>query len=126
MTLQSCKERAFKRLLYLPVHTMQGEHPDVRPQVVAFANLLPEEGQADDLDSYMFQTVGHQVLTAYARCCGLPLLRRRISGGSINQVWSGKQCSVAAAARNRAPVNPAPPAVLSSLAMKFLSNALID
>ncbi|KAK9812092.1 hypothetical protein WJX73_005916 [Symbiochloris irregularis] len=54
-------------------------------QIVALGNLYPAEGQADDLDSYMFQTVGHQVLAAYAQCAGLPLFRRRLSGGSVNQ-----------------------------------------
>ena len=54
--------------------------------MVALANLYPAEGQADDLDSYMFQTVGHQVLGAYAQCAGLPLYRRRLAGGSVNQV----------------------------------------
>ena len=31
------------------------------PQIVALANLLPEAAETDDLDSYMYQTVGHQV-----------------------------------------------------------------
>ena len=57
-------------------------------QVIALGNLLPQQGEADDLDSYMFQTVGHQVLDAYAACAGLPLFRRRILGESKHRVKS--------------------------------------
>ncbi|CAI7847425.1 unnamed protein product, partial [Closterium sp. NIES-53] len=51
-------------------------------QVVALANLLPSDDETDELDSFMFQTVGHQVIAAYATCMGLPLFRRRIKGSS--------------------------------------------
>ncbi|PRW59519.1 diphthine--ammonia ligase isoform X1 [Chlorella sorokiniana] len=54
-------------------------------EVVALANLLPEAQETDDLDSYMYQTVGHQVIAAYAECMGLPLYRRRITGRSADQ-----------------------------------------
>ena len=53
---------------------------------MALANLLPPaEAESDDLDSYMYQTVGHQLVGAYAACTGLPLFRRRIAGGSRQQ-----------------------------------------
>lgn len=55
-------------------------------KIVALGNLLPEDTHTDELDSYMYQTVGHQVIEAYAQCCGLPLYRRRIQGGSHQQV----------------------------------------
>jgi len=32
----------------------------------------------DELDSFMFQTVGHTVLQSYAQCMGLPLFRHTI------------------------------------------------
>ncbi|CAI7846130.1 unnamed protein product [Closterium sp. NIES-54] len=51
-------------------------------EVVALANLLPSDDETDELDSFMFQTVGHQVIAAYATCMGLPLFRRRIKGSS--------------------------------------------
>lgn len=51
-------------------------------EIVALANLLPVDAGANDIDSYMYQTVGHQVIDAYASCCGLPLYRRRILGHS--------------------------------------------
>lgn len=51
-------------------------------QIVALANLLPLDDSVDELDSFMYQTVGHQIVTAYTQCMGLPLFRRRIQGGS--------------------------------------------
>eukprot|EP00775_Hariotina_reticulata_P010371 gene10371-10529_t len=49
-------------------------------EVVALGNLLPPDSNTDELDSYMYQTVGHQLVAAYASCTGLPLYRRRIMG----------------------------------------------
>ncbi|WCJ43773.1 Diphthine--ammonia ligase [Euphorbia peplus] len=54
-------------------------------QIVAVANLLPCDDSVDELDSYMFQTVGHNIIVSYAECMGLPLFRRRIQGSSRNQ-----------------------------------------
>ncbi|CAK8542882.1 unnamed protein product [Lathyrus sativus] len=51
-------------------------------QIVALANLMPVDDSVDELDSYMFQTVGHQIIINYAECMGLPLFRRRIQGSS--------------------------------------------
>lgn len=55
-------------------------------EVVALANLLPMSPDVDELDSYMFQTVGHQIISMYAECMGVPLFRRRIQGASVQQV----------------------------------------
>ena len=54
-------------------------------EVVALANLLPTQEEVDELDSYMYQTVGHQIVAAYASCMGLPLYRRKILGASKDQ-----------------------------------------
>jgi diphthamide synthase (EF-2-diphthine--ammonia ligase) len=51
-------------------------------EVVALANLCPAAGAPDELDSFMFQTVGHQLVAAFAACAELPLFRRRIRGAS--------------------------------------------
>ena len=37
---------------------------------------------ADELDSYMYQTVGHHAIDLYAEAMGLPLYRRTIQGQS--------------------------------------------
>uniref|UniRef100_A0A8C3XHI1 Diphthine--ammonia ligase n=1 Tax=Cyanoderma ruficeps TaxID=181631 RepID=A0A8C3XHI1_9PASS len=55
-------------------------------QIVALANLRPAEntGQTDELDSYMYQTVGHQAIDLYADAMDLPLYRGFIKGTSVN------------------------------------------
>lgn len=57
---------------------------DYGHEIVALANLMPVDDSVDELDSYMYQTVGHQIVTGYAECMGLPLFRRRIHGSSCN------------------------------------------
>jgi diphthine-ammonia ligase len=54
-------------------------------EIVALANLFPADPSTDELDSYMYQTVGHHVIATYAQCCALPLFRRRIQGASRDQ-----------------------------------------
>ncbi|KXT00095.1 hypothetical protein AC578_5783 [Pseudocercospora eumusae] len=55
-------------------------------QVVALANLHPpihdKNGQAEDLDSFMYQTIGHKVIPCYEHALGLPLYRQEIDGGA--------------------------------------------
>lgn len=52
-------------------------------EIVALGNLYPPAGQ-EELDSYMYQSVGHDVIGAYAECMGLPLFRREITGAPKN------------------------------------------
>uniref|UniRef100_A0A3B3S952 Diphthine--ammonia ligase n=1 Tax=Paramormyrops kingsleyae TaxID=1676925 RepID=A0A3B3S952_9TELE len=52
-------------------------------EIVALANLQPSENK-DELDSYMYQTVGHQAINLYAEALDLPLYRRVIEGSSLN------------------------------------------
>ncbi|XP_072221552.1 diphthine--ammonia ligase isoform X2 [Leuresthes tenuis] len=51
-------------------------------RVVALANLRP--AHTDELDSYMYQTVGHQAIKLYADAMDLPLYRRTIQGSSLD------------------------------------------
>ncbi|XP_012865737.1 PREDICTED: diphthine--ammonia ligase [Dipodomys ordii] len=55
-------------------------------QIVALANLRPDENQVgtDELDSYMYQTVGHHTIDLYAEAMSLPLYRRTIRGKSLD------------------------------------------
>ncbi|XP_068195833.1 diphthine--ammonia ligase [Antennarius striatus] len=50
-------------------------------RIVALANLRPAD--TDELDSYMYQTVGHQAIDLYAEAMDLPLYRRTIQGSSV-------------------------------------------
>uniref|UniRef100_A0A8C5QX08 Diphthine--ammonia ligase n=1 Tax=Leptobrachium leishanense TaxID=445787 RepID=A0A8C5QX08_9ANUR len=53
-------------------------------EIVALANLKPPESQGDELDSYMYQTVGHQALELYAEAMELPLYRASLQGTSLD------------------------------------------
>ncbi|KAF9609818.1 hypothetical protein IFM89_018672 [Coptis chinensis] len=57
-------------------------------EIVALANLMPLDDAVDELDSHMYQTVGHQIVVSYAECMGLPLFRRRIHGSTRHQKLS--------------------------------------
>jgi len=54
-------------------------------KVVALANLHPPSTSSDEMDSFCFQTVGHDVIMAYAECLEIPLVRQEISGKAVNQ-----------------------------------------
>ncbi|ORZ05425.1 protein E01A2.5 [Absidia repens] len=55
-------------------------------EIVALANLKPPTAAGkDELDSYMYQTVGHDAIHFYADCMELPLYRRDITGQPIAQ-----------------------------------------
>ncbi|KAE8738160.1 hypothetical protein FOCC_FOCC016358 [Frankliniella occidentalis] len=51
--------------------------------IVALANLSPST--KDELDSYMYQTVGHMGVALYAEAMGLPLFRQPTEGRAILQ-----------------------------------------
>ncbi|KAI4723742.1 adenine nucleotide alpha hydrolases-like protein [Aureobasidium sp. EXF-10728] len=68
-------------------------------EVVALANLHPpaQDGErSEDIDSYMYQTIGHGVIPLYEQALGLPLYRQEISGGVVD---SNKSYASPAAAR---------------------------
>lgn len=52
-------------------------------EIVALANLYPPPG-TEELDSYMYQSVGHDVIEAYADAMQLPLYRAPITGTPRN------------------------------------------
>ena len=39
----------------------------------------------DEIDSYMYQSVGHHVIELYAEALGIPLFRRNITGTALCQ-----------------------------------------
>ncbi|EXJ71064.1 uncharacterized protein A1O5_06057 [Cladophialophora psammophila CBS 110553] len=89
-----------KDSLFSILHCLESGH-----QVVALANLYPGatsvsnerrnassveishgEGQSEegeDLNSFMYQTVGHSVIPLYEKCLGIPLYRREIMGSAV-------------------------------------------
>lgn len=52
-------------------------------EIVALANLFPTDGR-EELDSYMYQSVGHDAIESLAKCFDLPLFRRPIRGTPKN------------------------------------------
>lgn len=52
-------------------------------EIVALANLYPTDGK-EELDSYMYQSVGHDAIESIAKCLELPLFRRPIRGTPKN------------------------------------------
>ncbi|KAG1462904.1 hypothetical protein G6F56_005413 [Rhizopus delemar] len=54
-------------------------------EIVALANLKPGSASGkDELDSFMYQTVGHDAIHFYAECMDLPLYRREITGTALS------------------------------------------
>jgi diphthine-ammonia ligase len=54
-------------------------------ELVALGNLYPEELE-NEVDSFMFQSVGHQIISLYSEAIGAPLYRQPIKkGSSINR-----------------------------------------
>ncbi|KAH9909328.1 hypothetical protein F4778DRAFT_225359 [Xylariomycetidae sp. FL2044] len=47
--------------------------------------LGASDGDETDLNSFMYQTVGHQVIPLYAQATGLPLFRQAILGTAVDQ-----------------------------------------
>ncbi|KAF2405336.1 adenine nucleotide alpha hydrolases-like protein [Trichodelitschia bisporula] len=50
---------------------------------VALGNLHPLLPDTEDVDSFMYQTIGHAVVPLYSKLLGLPLYRRAITGGVV-------------------------------------------
>ncbi|CAF1624064.1 unnamed protein product [Adineta ricciae] len=48
-------------------------------EIIALANLHPKE-DIDELDSYMYQSVGHEIIDLIAKAMNLPLYRAEIKG----------------------------------------------
>ncbi|KAI9931116.1 hypothetical protein ASPWEDRAFT_23020 [Aspergillus wentii DTO 134E9] len=77
-----------KDSLYSILHCIRNGH-----NVVALANLYPNsspEGTAgddeeeEDIDSFMYQTIGHSVIPLYESALGIPLYRAPITGGAVD------------------------------------------
>ena len=74
-----------KDSFYSILHCIQNGH-----RVVALGNLYPPplpcqkaEEHEQDLNSFMYQTVGHTVIPLYETALGIPLYRQQILGSAI-------------------------------------------
>lgn len=71
--------------------------------IVALANCHPEQAAnennnvgEDDIDSHMYQTVGHAIIPLYEQALDLPLYRQAITGKAVNSSRDYEQSAVAA------------------------------
>lgn len=69
-----------KDSLFSLLHCLANGH-----EIIALANIYPaapEDGSTpiEDIDSYMYQTVGHTVVPHFSEALGLPLYRRQTKG----------------------------------------------
>ncbi|KAI9854646.1 MAG: hypothetical protein M1824_000232 [Vezdaea acicularis] len=73
-----------KDSLFSILHCLANGHT-----VVAMGNLYSNEaaGLSDDIDSYMYQTVGQAIIPLYEEALGIPLYRQEIIGTTVD---SGK------------------------------------
>lgn len=70
------------------LHRLADEGHDL----VALANLVPPIN--GEMDSYMYQTVGQNVVLMYAEALGVPCFQRTISGQPLNQTMEYEQVHV--------------------------------
>lgn len=53
--------------------------------ITSLANLRPPADGGDEMDSWMYQTVGHDVIDLYSEAMDLPLFRQNIHGRNVQQ-----------------------------------------
>lgn len=68
-----------KDSLFSILHCLKHGHT-----VVALANLHPQFEELEDVDSYMYQTVGHTIVPLYEEALDIPLYRQPITGGALD------------------------------------------
>ena len=82
-----------KDSLFSALHCLANGH-----EIVALANLHPPYDQTqlseDDLDSYMYQTIGHRIIPLFEQALGLPLYRHSITGSAVNQAKNYEPAAV--------------------------------
>ncbi|KAH7930747.1 hypothetical protein BV22DRAFT_1078565 [Leucogyrophana mollusca] len=65
---------------YNLVHCHKNGH-----ELVAAASLSPETGKVEEIDSYMYQTVGQDAIEFVARALEVPIYRKVIVGSAVEQ-----------------------------------------
>lgn len=96
-----------KDSFYSLAHCVENGHT-----VVALANLCPrgdrsnnDQDESPDINSFMYQTVGHSVIPIYAQALDLPLYRQPITGTAVQ---SGRYYAVQEVANNTTPPTMTP------------------
>lgn len=107
---------------YNLIHCVQQGH-----ELVALATLAPP-GSKDELDSYMYQTVGHDAVHLVAEAMQLPLYRREISGTAIDQrsEYGSRTAAAAAAASSSSSSSSSTPGTSQKDETEDLYHLLMD
>ena len=79
-SLMECAKRGHR------VVAIANLHPQAAPSKEGAEQEESEVGSRDELDSFMFQTVGWNVIQqSYAQCLGVPLFCRPINGTALSR-----------------------------------------
>ncbi|KAI3630446.1 hypothetical protein MIR68_011881 [Amoeboaphelidium protococcarum] len=62
------------------IHCQQNGH-----ELVCLANLYPHKLDCEEMDNYMYQTVGHDIIPMIAQCMDLPLIREPLNDAHSSQ-----------------------------------------
>ena len=54
-------------------------------EIAVLVNIHPAAQETEEMDSFMYQTVGHEAIQAYAEAMGLPLYRWSTRGHAASQ-----------------------------------------
>ena len=54
-------------------------------QIAVLVNIYPAVEDTEEMDSFMYQTVGHEAIQAYSDAMGLPLYRAPTKGQAVTQ-----------------------------------------
>ena len=54
-------------------------------ELVALANLMPQQSEAEEINSFMYQSAAHNTIPFMAECFGVPLYRQEILGRAVIQ-----------------------------------------
>lgn len=54
-------------------------------ELMALANLMPQESDVEEINSFMYQSAAHNTIPRMAECFGVPLYRQEIRGKAVVQ-----------------------------------------
>lgn len=57
-------------------------------ELICIANLAPMDSSTIELNSFMYQSAGHNLVPLISECLGVPLYRKSITGSAIDQTLS--------------------------------------
>lgn len=62
-------------------------------ELVALANIYPEDDNSEDIDSFMYQTIGHNLIQHYDKLLQVELFREKTCGKAKNELLTYEETS---------------------------------